>query len=114
MHISRSSKWFIVIAVVALTLFSTMGAIAAPSPDSVPCSVPVREALGTVLPSGWSDVQACSALQSTNVIPVTGLDSKATIDRGQCLSNEHEALGTVLPSGWSDVQACSALQNIIR
>jgi hypothetical protein len=77
------------------------------------CLTTLRQELETVLPSGWSEAQACNIVQTmgiavqSNTVPVS-----ATAASAACQETLHQELGTVLPSGLANAQACSTLQNV--
>lgn len=75
------------------------------------CAGILRQQLETVLPSGWSDTEACRTLQAMG-IPFQSSDAAQTVDPAStaCAVALRQELGTALPSGWADAQACSTLQ----
>ncbi len=80
---------------------------------SISCLTTLRQDLETVLPSGWSEAQACSVLQTKGLAlqskPALTTDKAASVF---CLGTLHQDLGTVLPSGLTNAQACSTLQYV--
>jgi hypothetical protein len=73
----------------------------------------LRQELQTVLPSGWSEAQACNKIQAIGIaVPSDVVATTSNVASDFCLKTLYQDLGTVLPGGMANAEVCSTLQTV--